>query len=98
WQAFGDLSPRRRSRRVNIALGGESRNRMTLRNLRHWLVAIVILLTSLLPCPLLACPFCPALVPTLCQQREAAPVVLLAEIIAGPADVTTARVHQVLKG
>lgn len=62
------------------------------------LVTSLVLLAMLAPRLVRACPFCPALVPTLCQQREAADVVLLAELVARENDAPTARVHRVLKG
>jgi hypothetical protein len=63
------------------------------------------ILTLLLVCDMLAahpaqaCPFCTALAPTLCQQREGAAVTALAELetaaAGGPA---TVKLHQVLVG
>jgi hypothetical protein len=60
-----------------------------------WLLFGVMLGTRLAS----ACPFCTALSPTLCQQRERAPVTALAELetpaAGGPA---TVKLHQVLAG
>src|SRR5690606_399360 len=51
------------------------------------LLAVVSLLAAR---PAQACPFCTALSPTLSQQREAAQVVVLAEVESGNADIDNA--------
>ncbi|MBX3411147.1 MAG: hypothetical protein KF708_00405 [Pirellulales bacterium] len=62
------------------------------------LTLLVGLIATLWGGQLVACPFCPALVPTLCQQRESAAVVLLAEIVSRDEAGARVRIHKILKG
>lgn len=75
--------------------------RRTLHDLgRRKLAAILALavLAGTFSSPIAACPFCPALVPTLSQQRESAAIVLLAEIVSRSGDAATVRIHKTLEG
>jgi hypothetical protein len=64
--------------------------------------AIIALITSLLVATLAAsagaCPFCPALKPTLAQRREGAVVVALGECVKKEGSQARFRLHELLKG
>lgn len=60
------------------------------------LVGAVLLVLVLSGVPVLACPFCTALKPTLCERRETAAVAVLAEFVADAGKARTFRVHRSL--
>lgn len=57
---------------------------------------LALFASSLYLNPAFACPFCTALKPTLCERRETAAVVVLAEFVSGTEKVKTFRVHRSL--
>ena len=65
----------------------------------HLFLAIAAVIAACWPGSLVACPFCTALEPTLCQLREQAAVVALVEVEEqSPKLHTRARLHKALTG
>ena len=62
-------------------------------------LALAAMIAACWPGPLVACPFCTALEPTLCQLREQAAVAALAEIEEqSPEQLARLRLHKALTG